>query len=221
MGKTYVVFEGFHPGIYESWDECKLETDGYSGARFKAFSSRTEAIIAYSNKEKDAPMVLQNIARHLKESQESEPVPSVPVNPKVYPPEVILDSIAVDAGCRGNPGIMEYRGVFVRTGQEIFRVGPYDDGTNNIGEFLAIVHGLALLKQKGSNLPIYSDSKVAQKWVRDGRCNTKITDTGRNSQLLQLVRRAEAWLAGNTYQNAILKWQTENWGEIPADFGRK
>lgn len=125
---------------------------------------------------------------------------------------MILDSIAVDAGCRGNPGIMEYRGVFVRTGQEIFRVGPYDDGTNNIGEFLAIVHGLALLKQKGSNLPIYSDSKVAQKWVRDGRCNTKITDTGRNSQLLQLVRRAEAWLAGNTYQNAILKWQTEKTG---------
>lgn len=219
MGKTYVVFEGRHPGIYESWEECRLETEGYPGARFKAFSSRTEAIMAYRESDREASQVLQSIARHLKESREEEPLPAS--KESVYPPEVIPDSLAVDASCMGNPGIMEYRGVYVRTGQEIFRVGPYQDGTNNIGEFLAIVHGLALLKQKNSNLPIYSDSKVAQKWVRDRRCNTKITDTGRNSELLSLVRRAEAWLAGNTYSNSILKWQTENWGEIPADFGRK
>lgn len=121
----------------------------------------------------------------------------------------------------GNPGIMEYRGVYVQTGQEVFKVGPYHDGTNNIGEFLAIVHGLALLKQKGSNIPIYSDSKIAQKWVRDGKCRTTLAPTSRNAELLGLVARAEKWLATNTYTNPIIKWKTKQWGEIPADFGRK
>ena len=124
-------------------------------------------------------------------------------------------------GGMGNPGIMEYRGVYVQTGQEVFKVGPYHDGTNNIGEFLAIVHGLALLKQKGSNIPIYSDSKIAQKWVRDGKCRTTLAPTSRNAELLGLVARAEKWLATNTYTNPIIKWETKQWGEIPADFGRK
>ena len=121
----------------------------------------------------------------------------------------------------GNPGIMEYRGVYIQTGQEIFKVGPYKDGTNNIGEFLAIVHGLALLKQKGSNIPIYSDSMTAQKWVRDRKCRTQWKPTANNAVLLELVKRAEAWLAQNTYSNPIIKWETKLWGEIPADFGRK
>ena len=112
----------------------------------------------------------------------------------------------------GNPGIMEYRGVYVQTGQEVFKVGPYHDGTNNIGEFLAIVHGLALLKQKGSNIPIYSDSKIAQKWVRDGKCRTTLAPTSRNAELLGLVARAEKWLATNTYTNPIIKWETKQWG---------
>ena len=89
------------------------------------------------------------------------------------------------------------------------------------GEFLAIVHGLALLKQKGSNIPIYSDSKIAQKWVRDGKCRTTLAPTSRNAELLGLVARAEKWLATNTYTNPIIKWETKQWGEIPADFGRK
>lgn len=217
--KIYVVWTGRHPGIYESWEECRLETEGFPNARYKAFSSREEAINAYRESDSEASKLLRNIASHLRdEEKEAAPEGAVPL---VYPPEVILDSIAVDAGCMGNPGIMEYRGVYVRTGAQIFKVGPYDDGTNNIGEFLAIVHGLALLKQKGSDMPIYSDSMTAQKWVRDKRCNTKVVATPRNAGLFELVRRAETWLASNTYKNPILKWQTERWGEIPADFGRK
>lgn len=211
--KYYVVWVGRHPGIYESWEECQAETDGFPNARYKAFSNRTEAILAYRESDKEASQMLRAIANHLK--QEDQPV-DYSMNP-----EIQVESIAVDAGCRGNPGIMEYRGVYVRTGQEIFRVGPYHDGTNNIGEFLAIVHGLALLKKKGSNMPIYSDSKIAQKWVRDKKCNTKLLPTERNGELLAIVRRAEAWLQNNTYSNPIIKWETERWGEIPADFGRK
>jgi ribonuclease HI len=116
---------------------------------------------------------------------------------------------------------MEYRGVYVADGTEIFHVGPFEDGTNNIGEFLGIVHALALLAQKKSNLPIYSDSVNAIKWVERKKCNTKLKETSRNQIIFELIARAEKWLNENTYSNPILKWQTEIWGEIPADFGRK
>ena len=174
--KYYVVWVGRHPGIYESWEECQAETDGFPNARYKAFSNRTEAILAYRESDREASQVLRAIANHLKEEEQ-------PVDYSMIP-EIQVES-------------------------------------NNIGEFLAIVHGLALLKKKGSNMPIYSDSKIAQKWVRDKKCNTKLMPTERNGELLAIVRRAEAWLQNNTYSNPIIKWETERWGEIPADFGRK
>ena len=209
--KTYVVWEGRHPGIYSSWEDCKAEVENFPNARYKAFSSRTEAIMAYRESDREASEVLRSISRHLKE--ESAGYMS---NPEINP-----ESIAVDAGCSGNPGKMEYRGVYLRTGKEVFHQGPFEHGTNNIGEFLAIVHALALLKKNGSNMTVYSDSAVAQKWVRDKRCNTKLEKNDKNSELHALIMRAEAWLAANDYANPVVKWKTDKWGEIPADFGRK
>ena len=116
---------------------------------------------------------------------------------------------------------MEYRGVYVATGQEIFHIGPMKEGTNNVGEFLALVHGLALLKQKGSNLPLYSDSRNAILWVKKKKCKTLLERTPVNEQIFQLIERAEKWLNENEYTTQILKWETAVWGEIPADFGRK
>ena len=133
---------------------------------------------------------------------------------------VIDNSLAVDAACSGNPGPMEYRGVHIASRQEIFHFGPMK-GTNNIGEFLAIVHGLALLKKKGFDMPIYSDSANAISWVRQKKCKTKLPRTPETEELFLLIERAEKWLQGNTYTTRILKWETKDWGEIPADFGRK
>ena len=134
----------------------------------------------------------------------------------------ILESIAVDAACAGNPGIMEYRGVFTHNKQEIFRKGPYKNGTNNVGEFLALVHGIALLKSKNQeNIPIYSDSKTAISWIRQKKCKTKLEFNESNATLKGLILRAEKWLQENTFKNPLLKWETKAWGEIPADFGRK
>ena len=130
-------------------------------------------------------------------------------------------SLSVDASCLGNPGVMEYRGVYTDTRQEIFRVGPFQEATNNIGEFLALVHGLALLKQQNSSLPIYSDSVTARAWVRNKKCKTKLQLCETNRPLFNLVERAEKWLHNNTYTTSILIWNTQQWGEIPADFGRK
>lgn len=117
--------------------------------------------------------------------------------------------------------MMEYRGLFVADGVEIFHVGPMAEGTNNIGEFLAIVHALALLKKKNSTIPIYSDSVNAMKWVTNKKCKTKLAQTDVNKPIFTLIERAENWLQNNSYSNPVLKWETKLWGENPADFGRK
>ena len=203
--KYYVVWQGVKPGIYTSWEACKAQVFGFENARYKSFESEIEAQKAFTD----------NPWKHIGLRQRTRPA-SLPSSA-----EIITESIAVDAACSGNPGRMEYRGVYVADGTEIFHVGPFEDGTNNIGEFLGIVHALALLSQKKSNLPIYSDSENAIKWVERKKCNTKLKETPRNQIIFELIARAEKWLNENSYSNSILKWQTEIWGEIPADFGRK
>ncbi len=207
--KFYVVWAGHSPGIYDSWEECKAQIDGYPGARYKAFNSQTDATMAFRENSDDIG-VLRAIAGH------DTPI----VNYEAFP-EIRRDAIAVDAACAGNPGRMEYRGVDVATGAELFHFGPIDDGTNNVGEFLALVHALALCKKQGWTMPIYSDSKTARAWVRNRKAKTTLRPTPRNGKLIQMLQRAETWLATNTYPNPILTWDTEHWGEIPADFGRK
>jgi ribonuclease HI len=132
----------------------------------------------------------------------------------------IKEALCVDAACSGNPGPMEYRGVHLPSGKEVFRFGPIQ-GTNNIGEFLAIVHALALMEQRGIRMPIYSDSVSGQAWVRNKKAKTTLARTPETEKALDLVARAENWLRTHQVNVPILKWDTENWGEIPADFGRK
>lgn len=209
--KWYVVWVGNNPGIYETWEDCRQQVENFPGARYKGFKTREEAILALRGDRESEMGILRSIA-------------NAKINVVNYEafPEIIVDSIAVDAACSGNPGVMEYRGVSVRTGEQIFHKGPFPNATNNIGEFLAIVHALALLKQRGdTTTPIYSDSRTGMAWVRDRMCKSKLAPNEKNAQLLEIVRRAETWLRSNACPNRIIKWNTEVWGEIPADFGRK
>lgn len=209
--KWYVVWVGNNPGIYETWEDCKLQVENFPGARYKGFKTREEAIMALRGDNESEMGILRSIANANRRI----------VNYEAFP-DIVVDSIAVDAACSGNPGVMEYRGVSVRTGEQIFHKGPFPHATNNIGEFLAIVHALALMKQQGNTtMPIYSDSRTGMAWVRDRVCKSKLTPSAKNAELLKIVRRAEVWLQSNTYSNRIIKWNTEEWGEIPADFGRK
>ena len=208
--KFYVVWQGLNPGIYDNWADCKAQVDGQEGAKYKSFEDRDAAALAFE----------QGHEHYLKKySGKKDSKPAWEVDAPIGNP--INESIAVDAACSGNPGDMEYRGVYVATGQEIFHIGPMKEGTNNVGEFLALVHGLALLKQKGSNLPLYSDSRNAILWVKKKKCKTLLERTPVNEQIFQLIERAEKWLNENEYTTQILKWETAVWGEIPADFGRK
>ena len=128
---------------------------------------------------------------------------------------------AVDAACSGNPGPMEYQAIDLQTGAQVFHFGPLK-GTNNIGEFLAIVHALALMEKQGvTDKVIYSDSVNAQLWVRKMQCKTKLERTPETEKTLELVTRAEYWLRTHAFRVPIIKWETREWGEIPADFGRK
>ena len=208
--KWYVVWRGTEPGICDSWAECESRVKGYPGARYKAFNTQEEAVEAFRNDPGEME-ILRAIARAPREYVNYEAMP-----------EIVWDSIAVDGACSGNPGIMEYRGVDVQTGAELFHQGPFPDATNNIGEFLAIVHALALFhNQDNDHTAIYSDSKTALAWIRAKRCRTRLARTDANARLFGIIARAEQWLATHTWTNALLKWNTEQWGEIPADFGRK
>ncbi|GMB09600.1 ribonuclease H1 domain-containing protein [Thermolongibacillus altinsuensis] len=202
--KYYVVWEGKTKGIFSSWDECKQYVLGVAGAKYKSFSSKEEAEQAYQ----EGWMKYYRTA-------EKERTPQTIEN-AAY----IEESICVDAACSGNPGQMEYKGVYTKTGEVLFHFGPAL-GTNNIGEFLAIVHALAFLKQHGKDWPIYSDSQTAIKWVKAKKVNTSLIRNKDTERVWQLIERAEQWLKQNDYNNPILKWETDRWGEIKADFGRK
>ena len=128
--------------------------------------------------------------------------------------------IYTDGACSGNPGQMEYRGVYLADMQEKFHFGPIK-GTNNIGEFLAIVHCLALYKQRGLDWPLYSDSRNAILWIRQKKCKTKLELNESTKAVFERIEAAERWLQQNSFKNQIIKWETDKWGEIPADFGRK
>lgn len=207
ISKFYVVWSGQKPGIYESWEECQKQIKNYPNAKFKGFPTRVAAENAF-NSSYDSYKSKSTKSKALFGIDENQPKP-------VFP------SVAVDAAWNTVTGFMEYQGVDTQTKRLIFHQGPYPDGTNNIGEFLAIVHALALLKREKSSLPIYTDSMTAIAWVRNRKANTKLIKSSQNEILFELIDRAEKWLKENIWKNPILKWETPIWGEIPADFGRK
>jgi len=208
--KFYVVWKGRKTGIFITWEECAEQVKGFAGAEYKAFESRSAAERAFHGDYSEYAGKPASNGQWL-----FAPVP--PVADRVG----AAQSYCVDAACSGSPGRLEYRGVHTSTGKGIFRQGPFENGTNNVGEFLAIVHALAWLEQKGIAAPIYSDSETAIAWVRAKKCNSDLLPDESNAPLFELIARAEAWLAENEAANPVLKWDTEAWGEIPADFNRK
>ena len=226
----YVVWQGQRPGIYDSWEECEKQVKGVVGAKFKSFESLALAeqalrlgpgmyIATPSAQRATIPGIAKpTVGKVVGVDSEGMTILLPGRDPSLPVPE--LNSLAVDAACSGNPGVMEYQGVHVASRQRLFHFkSPV--GTNNIGEFLAIVHGLAYLKKNGLTMPLYSDSKTAQSWIRARQCRTKLPLSEETAPLYDLIRRAEAWLHNNTFSTPILKWDTDLWGEIPADFGRK
>jgi len=204
--KYYVVWQGVNPGIYDNWTDTQLQIAGYPGAKYKSFKTKEAAENAYHDSYEE------HTVKKEKKAVAAE-----------YDKTIIKEnSICVDAACSGNPGDMEYRAVETYSGVELFKKGPYKRGTNNIGEFLALVHAAAQLKKEGnSKTIIYTDSRTAMAWVRNKYVKTSLKKTKSNETLFRMITRAQNWLKENPIENPIEKWDTKTWGEIPADFGRK
>lgn len=208
--KLYVVWEGHNPGIYDSWADCQLQIKAYQGAKFKSFESVAEAQEAFR----------KGYGDYINYNKFGAKKTANPMYSEEAKKNIVWDSISVDAACSGNPGVMEYQGVDTKTKFQFFHQ-KFPLGTNNIGEFLAIVHALAMFQREGKTTPIYTDSKIAMGWVQRRQCKTKLVRNAKTEYLYELIERAEKWLKSNHFSNKILKWDTKNWGEIPADFGRK
>lgn len=216
--RYYVVWKGRVPGVYDNLDDAMEQVDDFPGAMFKSYDSPQAAAEAYrSSGRKEDKNDLGNLL--LNSSRGNMPQSGKPDYFSF--PEIDLNGWAVDASCLGNPGRMEYRGVELMSGREIFRVGPFEKSTNNIGEFLAIVHALALMQKTGENHTIYSDSVTGMAWVRNRKIKTQLSREPANEKCFKMMERALSWLNTHQYSAKILKWQTERWGEVPADFGRK
>ncbi|MCM5530535.1 viroplasmin family protein [Parasegetibacter sp. NRK P23] len=205
--KYYVVWEGRTKGIFDSWNDCKAQIDGFPNAVYKSFPSLELAEQALQNKSDD--YIGKKITAQLPND----------VLERIGMP--LKESIAVDGAWNTATGMVEYQGVHTGSGEKLFQVGPLEDGTNNIAEFLAIVHALALCRKNGTDLPIYSDSRNAIGWVKEKKARTNHTRSAKNKTLFDMIDRAEKWLREHDYPNQILKWETKAWGENPADFGRK
>lgn len=216
--KCYVVFEGRNPGVYDNWEDAKEQVENYQGAVYKAFPSSAAATEAYR---KGILISEKSELRTFLLSAAEKSAPKSGAGSYRDFPEIDKEAWAVDASCLGNPGRMEYQGVDLATGKVIFRVGPFEDATNNIGEFLAIVHAMALMAKDGKWHNIYSDSVSGMAWARTRKIKTQLKPTDRNAKVFELMARAVTWLNTHVYPGKVMKWQTDRWGEIPADFGRK
>jgi ribonuclease HI len=204
--KYYVVWDGHQTGVFDQWKDCEKAIKEYHAAKYKSFDSIEQAQKALT----------EPFYKHIGQASKPKNKVSNTVNHKP-----VLDSISVDAAWNTVTKDMEYQGVYTKNKKQLFKVGPLPHGTNNVGEFLAIVHALALCKQKNNILPIYTDSMTAMAWVRNKKAKTTLAEIPANEKLFEYIDRAEQWLKNNIWPNKILKWDTENWGEIPADFGRK
>lgn len=226
--KFYVVWTGRVPGVYDNWSDAEEQILNFPGAKYKSFASAAEAAKAFRGGDDESdPADLGTILIAAADRRAVAPSPPSTLHPPLSAPtyrsnpDIDQTAWAVDASCQGNPGIMEYRGVDLATGKELFKVGPFQDGTNNIGEFLAIVHALAEMHRRNEWHNIYSDSKTAQAWIRNRQVKTQLKQTDRNKKLFELLGRGLVWVRSHSWPVKIMKWQTELWGEIPADFGRK
>ena len=220
MKKYYVVWKGRIPGVYDDLNDAMEQVDDYPGALFKGYDSAEEAAMAFRSQcAKEDKKDLGNLLTGAPST--GVPLPKAGQPDYMQFPEIDLNGWAVDAACAGNPGKMEYRGVDLMTGREIFHVGPFEESTNNIGEFLAIVHAMSLMYARGENHTIYSDSRTGIAWARDRKVKTTLKRTPKTERSFALMERALSWLNTHSFRPKVVKWDTDRWGEVPADFGRK
>ncbi len=155
--KFYVVWEGRKTGIFTDWDTCKKQVYGFPGAKYKSFSTRAEAEIAFAKapagggKKKAAKK--KGTSRG---SLSNKDVQALLVDVKIF----------TDGGCEPNPG-QAGSGISIYRDNRVEELwyGLYDlCGTNNTAELNALYQALILARgelEAGDTVAILCDSKYS------------------------------------------------------------
>lgn len=145
MNKYYAVRKGKSPGIYSTWDECKAQVDGYSGAEYKKFNTKEEAMDFINPTEKKLP-VFSN-------------------------PEDQLIAY-VDGSYNNSNGSYSYGAVFinhvgdVETFNKRFKKDVYSEHRNVIGEIYGAIFAMEYAVNHGyKELFLHYDYEGIEKWA--------------------------------------------------------
>lgn len=222
----YGVWQGRNIGIYSSWNECKLQVDGYKGAKYKKLNAQNEqeakneffeAMKNFQKKElnnKEQTKIVTQVTQLEKKA-------TIVQKALDYPDG---DYLTVDGAAQGQENC-EYQAVFSSSKKLAFKSKVFKGGTNNIGEFLGLVEAIKYILNNKITPIVYSDSVTAIAWIKYKKAKTTARDTGKiTDELEKLLQEAENFLVYNTEdieKISIRKWNTKDWGEIPADYGRK
>lgn len=185
--KYYAVRKGYKPGIYETWDEAKLQVHGYSGAQYKSFASKEDAI-NYLNEDNDI-----NKSNDVKVVSDSQQINQTIIDDKVY-----KTLVYTDGSCKDNKGGIGI--VIITNGLEhSFFTKLIGYCTNNIAELYAIYQALLLIRQYNLTEPIetvqlYTDSDYCVKifneyiynWLRNDWKNSS-GETVANIEIIQSI----------------------------------
>jgi ribonuclease HI len=155
--KYYAVRQGYRPGIYLSWDDCKVQVEGFAGAKYKGFATREEAE-QFMNGNSPSPATRPRLP--------DQPAAEIP------PGQVV---IYADGACSGNPGPGGYGTVVLEGKNRKELSAGFRKTTNNRMEMLGCIAGLETLT-KPSVVTIYSDSSyvvnaVTKGWAAKWRSN--------------------------------------------------
>ena len=117
--KFYVVWKGRKEGIYETWEECKQQVEGYPSPLYKSFPSLEAAEEAFRRGSQHylIPKSKQRPMQMILDALYGSPV---------------VPSISVDGACNNKTKQSEYQGVDTSTKKKIFHKGPFPEGTNNL-----------------------------------------------------------------------------------------
>ena len=170
--KYYAVKAGHKPGIYETWDECKKNVDGYPGAQYKSFKTLKEAedflVTGYVYKERDTRTLEEVLEARAQEEKEdgsaSEAVAYVDGSfnseTEEYSYGMVIyhgGNVFEDSMCFNNPDMVSLR--------------------NIAGEIEGSMHAISYCLEHGiKSVDIYYDYIGIEKWAKgEWKTNTKGT----------------------------------------------
>ena len=169
--KFYAVKVGKIPGIYNTWDDCKVQVEGFPGATYKSFKTAAEAAdyMGWNNKSNDIEKV-----EMLKNERVEEVVGegNKPVDGTAY----------VDGSYNAATGEYSYGVVMFHGGKELHFSEKFDDAElatmrNVAGEIKGAEAAMTYAYENGlKELYIYHDYEGIAKWpLRQWQANKEGT----------------------------------------------